>query len=349
MTSSPQNPDASNTDSELSGPEKAAILLITIGSDAASELLKQLNEEEVRLISSKVCQVETISSDLLETVLEEAHQHLDEFHAFDGGRNYARKVLTKTVGERKAKDILKEIATVSPTFVRRGTLHTVQTLDATRLLALLSGEHPQVIAMVLAHLDTERAAIVLTKLPEGVQCEVLLRLATLDSVSPEIIDALDEVFRRKIQVAGISNRKTLGGISPTVDLLNMLETSIQEEILAKLNATRADLATEIKESLFTFSDLALIPDRDLQILISEIPKETLVLAMKKAPLEVAGLIFENMSERQQAIIQEDVEDLGPVRVRDVEKAQAEIAKIARELSEGGRIVIRKRGESDDFV
>lgn len=335
---------------KFTGPQKAAVLMMVLGEERAAGMFTQMDEDEVDLMGAYMASMGVISREEVESVLKEFNHVIDtdELPALLG-KEAVRKFLIKTLGEKKAATILKEVYLGESLRSKKGTLLSVQAMDPATVGALIVGEHPQVISLVIAHLEPERAGEVLRQLPPNIQMEVIQRLSNLDRISPEILEELDDVLHEKIQGAGGHRVQKVGGIQSVVDMLNQVDRSVQNNILKQLESVNEALVEEIKARLFTFEDLILLDDRGMQILLKEVKNDVLVTALKSVSPTLEEFVFRNMSERQAAMVREDIEALGAVKLRDVERCQAEIVREAKRLEEEGRIVIGGRGEGEVVV
>jgi len=293
--------------------------------------MKKITPEEVQLVMNEFYQ-RTSSGDI----------------SLQGDEDYIKRIIARAIGEKRADEMLKEISAAymeeNPPFFQ-----SLRGIDAKTLVPLISNEHPQVIALILAHLPSERAAQVLSLLPEKLRPEVMLKISQTESIPPEVMEAIDDVLQKKVERIGGKESQKIGGIQRVADVLNQMDTTSQEAILNQLEAKNPSLVEEIKQLMFTFEDLVLIDGRGIQTLLKEINNQELALALKTANEEIKNLFFKNMSERAAEMLREDMEVMGPVRLRDVEAAQRNIVKIARKLEQEGKLVISKRGEEDVLV
>lgn len=334
----------------FSGPQKAAVLMMALGESLATQMFGQLDEEEAEVLSAYMASMGVVSPEEIDNVLKDFHTSVDRDHLPSlVGRDAVRKFIINVLGEKKAANILKEVHLGESLRGKKGTLLSVQSMDSATIGTMISGEHPQVIALVVAHLEPERAGEVISQLPPSVQMEVIQRVSGLDRISPEILEELDDVLHDKLKGAGAVLIQKVGGIQSVVDMLNQVDRSMQKGILDQLESVNETLAEEIKARLFTFEDLILLDERSMQFLLKEVKNEVLVTALKSVSPGLEDFIYRNMSERQEAMVREDVEALGAVKLRDVERSQAEIVREAKRLEEEGRIVIGGRGEGDVVV
>jgi flagellar motor switch protein FliG len=333
----------------LTGPQKAAILFLTLGEEVASEVLKNLGDKEIQKITGFMRGMKKITPEEVQLVMNEFYQRTSSGDiSLQGDEDYIKRIIARAIGEKRAEEMLKEISAAymeeNPPFFQ-----SLRGIDAKTLVPLISNEHPQVIALILAHLPSERAAQVLSLLPEKLRPEVMLKISQTESIPPEVMEAIDDVLQKKVERIGGKESQKIGGIQRVADVLNQMDTTSQEAILNELEVKNSSLVEEIKQLMFTFEDLVLIDGRGIQTLLKEINNQELALALKTANEEIKNLFFKNMSERAAEMLREDMEVMGPVRLRDVEAAQRNIVKIARKLEQEGKLVISKRGEEDVLV
>ena len=335
----------------FTGPQKAAILMMSLGEELAVQMFDQLEEEEAEVISAYMARVGKVSPDEIDRVLMEFTQITqgDNYLPLIAGRDAIRKFLIKSLGEKKAATILKEMEMGEKIRSKRGKLLSVQAMDPTMVATLVTGEHPQVISLVIAHMEPEGASEVLAKLPLPVQLEVIQRVSTLARINPEMLNELDDVLHDKMKAAGATISESVGGLEAVVEMLSQADRTLQENILREMERVDEALADKINTLLFTFEDLLLLDDRSMQILLKDVKGNVLVTSLKSASPDLEQFVYRNMSERQAAMIQEDLEALGAVKLKDVEQAQSEVVRSAKRLEEEGRIVIGGRGEAEVVV
>lgn len=330
---------------ELTGRQKAAILLISLGPDVSAEIYKHLTEEEIEQISLEISSVKKVDSDLKEDVVEQFHQiALAQDYITQGGIGYAKSVLEKAFGSDEASNIINRLTAslqVRPfDFARKA--------DSQQVLNYLQNEHPQTIALVLSYLDPEQSGQILSELAEDVQAEVAKRIATMDSTSPEIISQVEQVLERNVSASYTEDYTQAGGIQAVVEVLNGVDRSTERTILDTLEIQDPELAEEIKKRMFVFEDIVVLDNRAIQRIIREADNEDLRLSLRVVSDEVKDVIFKNMSQRMAETFKEEMEYMGPVRLRDVEEAQTRIVSTIRRLEEIGEIVIA-RGGGDDII
>jgi flagellar motor switch protein FliG len=330
----------------LPGLRKAAILLTSLGADASARVFKNLNEQEIEALSAEITRLSNVDDAVTAAVTREFLQMaLTKQYITTGGLQYALEVLDKAVGRNRAVEIVARIqaATEAPRF------GAVRKADPNHLASILRREHPQTVALVLANLEPESGAAILAGLPDDLRAEVVLRVATMDKASPEIVRQIEQVLERQVS-AGLASGVSYGGGAKTVaEILNRIEPTAQKTLLARLDEDSPALAEQIRALMFTFEDLVKVDDRGLQRLLQEVEQKDLVLSLKAASEEVVAKIFKNMSERTAGIVKQEMEFLGPVRVKDVEEAQRKVVGVARRLEEAGELILAGAGGDDRIV
>jgi flagellar motor switch protein FliG len=330
---------------KLSGKQKAAILLISLGPDVSAQVYKHLTEEEIEKLSLEISSVKKVDAGMKEDVLDQFHQiALAQDYISQGGIGYAKTVLEKAFGEQEANNIINRLTSslqVRPfDFARKA--------DPQQVLNFIQNEHPQTIALVLSYLDPEQAGQILSALPQEMQADIARRIATMDSTSPEIISQVEEVLERNISSSFREDYTQTGGIQAVVEVLNGVDRSTERTILDALEIQDPELADEIKKRMFVFEDIVILDNRAIQRVIREVENEDLRLALKVSSDEVKEIVFKNMSQRMADTFKEEMEYMGPVRLRDVEEAQTRIVASIRKLEDIGEIVIA-RGGGDDII
>lgn len=330
---------------ELSGKQKAAILLISLGPDVSASVYKHLSEEEIERLTLEISGVRKVDSHEKESILEEFHTiALAQDYITQGGIGYAKQVLEKALGNEQAAAIINRLTSslqVRPfDFARKA--------DPAQILNFIQNEHPQTIALVLSYLDPPQAGQILSELPQEVQADIARRIATMDSTSPEIINEVEQILERKLSATVTQDYTQTGGIEAVVDVLNGVDRSTERTILDALEIQDPELAEEIKKRMFVFEDIVTLDGRAIQRVIRDSENEDLKLSLKVASDEVKEIVFRNMSKRMVDTFQEEMEYMGPVRLRDVEEAQSRIVAVIRRLEESGEIVVA-RGGGDDII
>lgn len=330
---------------QLTGKQKAAILLISLGPDVSAQVYKHLSEEEIEKLSLEISSVKKVDSDMKEEIIEQFHQiAIAQDYITQGGIGYAKTVLEKAFGKPEASAIINRLTSslqVRPfDFARKA--------DPQQVLNFIQGEHPQTIALVLSYLDPEQAGQILSELPQDVQGDIAKRIATMDSTSPEIISQVERVLETNLSSSLTEDYTETGGIQAVVEVLNGVDRSTERTILDALETQDPELADEIKKRMFVFEDIVILDNRAVQRVIREVENDDLRLALKVASEEVKEIIFSNMSQRMADTFKEEMEYMGPVRLRDVEEAQTRIVTAIRRLEDIGEIVIA-RGGGDDII
>lgn len=329
----------------LSGRQKAAILLISLGPEVSAQIFKHLRDEEIEQLTLEIANVRKVDNDEKEAILSEFHQICvaQEFIS-QGGITYAKEILEKALGSQKAFDIINRLTAtlqVRPfDFARKA--------DPAQILNFIQNENSQTIALVLAYLQPDQSSIILSSLPQEKQADVAKRIALMDSTSPEVISQVERVLEQKLSATVTQDYTNAGGISAIVQILNGVDRGTERTILDSLEVQDPELAEEIKKRMFVFEDIVNIDNRSIQRIIRDIENADLQMALKVASEEVREAIFRNMSKRMAESFREEMEYMGPVRLRDVEEAQTRIVATIRRLEEAGEIIIA-RGGGDDIV
>jgi flagellar motor switch protein FliG len=328
---------------KMTGPKKAAILLVALGEEAAADIIKNLEDSEIQQVGYYMARFTDVSPEELDLVLEEFYNKSTagtEGFIINASADYVKNTLTKALGGDRAKSLVDNLSAN----VEESALESLKWLDPKAIANFITHEHPQTIALILAHLeDPEQTATVLKELPENLQADVVYRMAILEAIQPGVVAEIDEVLSREMQAAGAMGTAKVGGIEAVSEMLNSLDKSTETRILATIEESNPDLAEQIRELMFTFEDMVLIDARGMQLILKEVQGQDLTLAMKTASEPIKELIFSSMSQRAAEMLREDLEVLGPVKVADVEKAQQNLVKVARKLEEEGKIVIGGRG------
>jgi len=331
---------------EYTGRQKAAIFLVTIGSEISAEIFKYLREDEIETLTFEIARLETIDSEQKDTILQE-FQELMMANQFisTGGIDYARELLEKSLGSQKAIDIINRLTSslqVRPfDFIRR--------TDPAHLLNFIQQEHPQTIALILAYLEPNKASIILQNLPHEVQSDVARRIATMDRTSPEVLREVERVLEKKLSSLSSEDYTAAGGVESIVEILNLVDRASEKQIIEALEDEDPELAEEIKKRMFVFEDIVMLDDRAIQKVMREVDSQELAKALKSVDSEVQDKIFKNMSKRAASMLKEDMEYMGPVRLKDVEEAQQKIVSIIRHLEDTGEIVVARAGEDELVV
>jgi flagellar motor switch protein FliG len=329
-------------ETKLTGVQKAAILFITLGPDAASGIIKKLPETEIQKITYEIANITSVRSEQKNEILGEFIQiNKAKDFILEGGMEYARTLLGKALGSQRAKEIMEKVSEATQQY---RPFSIARKADAHQLLNIISNEHPQTIALVLCYLQPDKAAQILSSLPEDVQSDVALRIASMGNTSPAVVKEIEKVLDTKLSGVVRSDMTVLGGVETLVDILNQVDRTTEKNITEGLEKENAELAEKVKESMFVFEDILSLDDVSIQRVLREVENKELALALKGSSEEVANAIYRNQSKRAAASLKEDMEFLGPVRLMDVEKAQQRIVAIIRRLDEAGEIVISRGGE-----
>lgn len=326
---------------KYSGAQKAAILLLSFGEEISAEIFKNMNEFEIKRIGSAMSRLGRLEQEVVDEVMMEFYQILQENKKFFyGGNEFTKKVIGSAFKGGDAEDLIEQLALGSS-----ANLDALELIDPRTLSNFIRNEHPQTIALILAHLDAKKCGETLKLLPESLHTEVILRIANLDAVAPDIIDEIDDVLRNEIQAMGSISTQKIGGVEPIAEMLNLIDKATEEQILDNLEERDPDLAEQIRQLMFVFDDLAKIDDRGIQELIKNVKTDQWKISLKTASEAVTDLVFKNMSERAAKMLREDMEAMPAVKLSDVEAAQYEIVQIARKLEEEGKIIIAQGGDS----
>ena len=326
----------------LSGQEKAAILLRSIGEDGAAEVMRHLDPRDIRKIGQYMAEVSNISREEEDEVIKEFKTVTESGDVGFEGKEFIKSILTKALGQEKAGRILETISRTS-----YPGIDSLKWLEPRAVAEVIKTEHPQTVAVILAHLDPDHGSEVLAKLPEFMRPDVALRLATMEDVQPEVLQHLSDVLQEAFRMGASGCGQSLGGAQMVAEMLTRVDKAVEENILGKIADKDPVLAENIRSLMFVFDDLVKIDDRGMQELLKEISKDDLPLALKAANEEVRRKFFKNMSARGSQMLQEDMEARGPVKLSDAEKAQQNILKLCRKLEAEGRVMLA--GGGDELV
>jgi flagellar motor switch protein FliG len=317
----------------LNGVRKAAILTVLLGEHASGELFKHLNEEEIEMIAREVALLGPVPAATATDVLEEFHQMWKAAeYVTKGGVDYASKLLVKSLGPDLAKRVLDRVV---KTFESSMAFTGLEKADPQQLSKFIQSEHPQTIALILAHLKPGPAAQLMQSLPEDLRVEVVTRMANLEEISPEVISRISSVIEQRLKSLGASTHESYGGVRAVAELLNRIDRSISQPVLEAIESQTPDLAVSIRHLMFVFDDLLHVDDNALREIVQRADKKVLTVALKGTSEDIRNRFFQNMSKRAVDMIREEIELLGAVRLREVEKAQQEVVGIARKLEEEG--------------
>ena len=333
-------------DRNLSGKEKAAVLLISLGPDNSAQIFQHLDDEEIEELTMEIANMQHVKSETKDDIMEEFYQIMEAKDYINrGGIDYARNILRKALGDEKAKNILERLTAT----LQVRPFDAVRKTDPSQLLNFLQGEHPQTISLVLSYLQPSQASQVLSSLPQNVQTEVSRRIAQMDRTSPDIIKEVEGVLEQKLSSVVTNEYATAGGLESIVDILNQVDRGTEKNILDNLETNNPDLAEDIRQRMFVFEDITVLSDAAIQQVVRQVETQQLALALKTASEEVKNKILGNMSQRASDMLEEDMEYMGPVRVREVEEAQQNIVNVIRSLEESGEIIIARGEESEVIV
>jgi flagellar motor switch protein FliG len=327
---------------DYNGVQKAAILLITLGPERSADIFKHLKEEEIEELTLEIANTRSVSPQVKEDILNEFYQVcLAQQYIAEGGIGYAKELLDKALGQEKAQEVISKLTAslqVRPfEFVRK--------TDPSQLLNFIQDEHPQTIAMILSYLTAAQAAMVLGALPPEKQADVAKRIAMMDRTSPDVIKEVERVLERRLSSLVNQDYTIVGGVDAIVNILNTVDRSTEKHIMESLEIEEPD---EIRKKMFVFEDILLLDDRAIQRVLRDVENSDLGIALKGANEDVQNAIFNNLSKRLAAMIKEDMEFMGPVRMKDVEEAQQKIVSVIRKLEDAGEIVI-SRGGGDEII
>ena len=330
---------------ELGGIEKAAILLIALGPEKSATIFKHLKEDEIEQLTLEIANTRSISPTVKEDVVDEFYEIcLAQQYITEGGISYATDLLEKALGAEKARDVIGRL-TAS---LQVRPFELIRKTDATQLLNFIQDEHPQTIALILSYLSANQAAQIVSALPADKQADVAKRIAQMDRTSPDVIKEVEKVLERKLASLVNQDYTIVGGVDAIVDILNTVDRGTEKNIMENLDIEEPELADEIRHKMFVFEDILTLDNRSIQRVLREVDNNELAIALKAANEDVQNIIFENLSSRLATMIREDMEFMGPVRMKDVEDAQQRIVNIIRKLEDSGDIVI-SRGGGDEII
>ena len=338
-------PKSAANEVKVRGIQKAAILLISLGPERSAGIFKHLKEDEIEELTLEIANTRSVTPQVKEEVINEFYEVcLAQQYIAEGGIGYAKDLLEKALGSERAMDVIGKLTAslqVKPfEFVRK--------TDATQLINFIQDEHPQTIALILSYLVPQQAAMVVSALPPERQADVARRIAEMDRTSPEVIQEVEKVLESKLASLVNQDYTIIGGVDAVVDILNTVDRGTERHIMETLEVEAPELAEEIRKKMFVFEDILLLDDRAIQRVLRDVENNDLSLALKNANEEVKNTIFNNVSKRLAVMIKEDMDFMGPVRMKDVEEAQQKIVNIIRKLEDAGEIVI-SRGGGDEIV
>ena len=324
----------------LTNRKKAAILLVALGADTASQIFQHLTPDEIESLSIEVARMGRVNAHLRESVIEEFHELCvaQEFIA-EGGMDAAREMLMSAFGEEKASQIVARVMQALQVM----PFDFLKKADASQITTFIQNEHPQTIALILAYLQPPQSAAILSGLPQDLRAEVARRIATLDKTPPEVIREVESVLQKKLSSVVTTDFSHAGGVKSLVEVLNYVDRSTEKTILESLSENNPEIAEEVKKNMFVFEDIILLDDRAIQLVLKEVDTKELAVALKGVGEATQARIFKNMSERAAAMMKEEMEFMGPVRLRAVEESQQRIVGIIRKLEEAGEIIVARGG------
>lgn len=330
---------------ELSGKQKAAVLLISLGPDSSAQVYKHLSEEEIEKLTLEISNIRKINTDIQGHVIEQFHQiALAQDFISQGGIGYAKTVLEKALGKNEALNIINRLTST----LQVRPFDFARQADPAQVLNFIQDEHPQTIALILAYLDSAQSGQILSSLPHEMQGDVAKRIALMDSTSPEVINEVERILEKKLSTTVTQDYTKVGGLETVVQVLNGVDRSTEKTILDELEAQDPELVEEIKKRMFVFEDIVTLDNRAIQRVVRDVENNDMMLALRAASDEVKEIVFQNMSQRMAETIKEEMEFMGPVRLRDVEEAQTRIVLVIRRLEDAGEIVIA-RGGGDEVI
>ena len=338
-------PNSATSEMGIRGVQRAAILLISLGPERSAGIFKHLKEEEIEEMTLEIANIRSVTPQVKEAVITEFYELcLAQQYIAEGGIGYAKDLLEKALGADKAMDVIGKLTAslqVKPfEFVRK--------TDATQLINFIQDEHPQTIALILSYLSPGQASMVMSALPPERQADVARRIAVMDRTSPDIIKEVEKVLESKLASLVNQDYTIIGGVDAVVEILNTVDRGTERHIMETLEVEAPELAEEIRKKMFVFEDILLLDDRAIQRVLRDVENNDLTMAMKSTKDEVKEAIFNNMSKRLAVMIKEDMDFMGPVRMKDVEEAQQKIVNVIRKLEDAGEIVI-SRGGGDEIV
>lgn len=330
---------------QMSGVERSALLLNVLGNEVTAQVFKKMRDNDVKRLVSAMGQVNKVPVSAVKQVLEAFYLEISEEQTLIFGHAQGREFVLATLGEDRAKTVLGHLSV----FEGSRTLEALELVDPRTLANFLVNEHPQTIALILAHLDPSKKCEVLMRLPELIQTEVVLRIANIDFISPNLIGQVDEVLKQELATLGSIDTQQLGGVQPIAEMFNVMDKNSEQNIMSRVEEKDPILANEIRRLMFVFEDIIYIDDRGMQQLLKEVDNAKLTLALKTAPDEIKEKIFRNLSKRASDMLKDDLASMGPVRLSDVEAAQQEIINTAKRLESEGKIAITRGSNAESMV
>ena len=340
----PQVPEVKEEDEGLPTLQKMAILMVALGQEASGQVMKFLNDVEIEEITQAIADLKSVAPQVMDRVLEEFEQHLLAGQWISqGGLDFARDILERAVGSRRAQEILDRVNTrVSSGF------YILKNVAPQQIAPFIAYEHPQTVALILSQLEPDQAAGILYHLPEPVQADVAYRIATMDNITPAVLHQIEESLENSLRDL-LGGNQEVGGPKVVADILNLTGSSVEKTVLDHLDTTDPEVAEGIRNLMFVFSDLVKLTDREIQMVLKEVEQKDLVVALKAAEDELKDKILSNMSERVRQFIQEEMDFMGPMRLSEVEEVQLRIVQQVRQLEEQGQVTITRGDTSEAFV
>ena len=331
---------------DIPGPKKAAILMVALGQEASAHVFKALGEKDVETLTGQIARLEGVTPEMREYVLQEFKQISSaQEYISQGGLDFAQQILEQSLGSRRAREILEKVQTN----IRTTGFNMLDSVDPTQLVTFLQKERPQTVALLLAHMKPENAAATISALNPYMQVEVATRIATMESISPEVLQQVEQQLSQILKSMFTGNTAEVGGIKSVAEMLNMVDRGTEKNILGTLERDDIELATKIKALMFVFEDMMLLDDKSMQTVLKQVDTKDLSLALKGANEQVADKFYTNMSNRAAEMIKEEIMYMGPKRLREVEEAQQKIVDVVRRLEAENEIVISGRGSEDDII
>ncbi|MEW5768001.1 MAG: flagellar motor switch protein FliG [bacterium] len=329
---------------QLTGHQKAAMLILILGNELSSSILKLMKSEEVEKLVMQIAGIPRIGSNETEAVLKEFQEKImSQQFVHMGGSDYARQLLSRAYGDERANEIMSNLSSSIAALQKGSPLEFLKTVDSTQLLSAIQSEHPQTIALVLSNLPAKKATEIMAKLSEDIQGEVSRRIALMKPVSPKALQGVAKILEKKIGRVEAGAVGVMGGIDTLVNMLKMSK-ELEKEVLSKVEETDPELAEQVRKKIFLFEDILLLDDRSVQTVLRDVDSSDLPVALKGATEEIQEKIFKNMAQRAAQMVKDELSFLGAVRPKDIEEAQQKIIAVIRQLEESGDIVIPRAGE-----
>lgn len=344
MAQAPEKLPAESPLSGLKGPERAALLMMALGEESAAKVFAHLDPRDVQKIGQAMAVLSNVTRSQIQSALDTFAKDMEDQTGLAlGSSDYIRNVLVRALGEDKAESLLERISSTGS----RRNLEFLKWMDSRSIAEIIRYEHPQIIAIVLSHLESDQSAEIMQMLPENMRTDIMLRIANLEGVSPQALMELDDIMERQASGSTGGKSSKVGGVKIAAGIMNFLETNVEEKLMGDIKNSDQGLGEQIEDLMFVFANLVDVDDRSLQTLLREVPSDRLLMALKGADSELKEKFFHNMSKRAAEMMRDDLEALGPTRLADVEAAQKEILQVARQLSDEGKMQLGGGGE--EFV